>query len=70
MEDKKWIVMTGQPIDTIKGGGFEFFGPYTEDDAKEVQKRFLELKNPYPGSQICIALQLLTYEILRKGDKS
>jgi hypothetical protein len=32
-EVKNWIVMQGTILNTVNGGGFEFFGPYTEQEA-------------------------------------
>ena len=32
---KDWIIITGQPIDrAIGGGGYEFFGPFTDTEAQ------------------------------------
>jgi hypothetical protein len=33
-EVRDWIVIQGTLINTEIGGGFEFFGPFTEDEAK------------------------------------
>ncbi len=34
-----WMVMTGQPVDGIGGGGFEFFGPFdTNEEAVRFRK--------------------------------
>jgi hypothetical protein len=53
--------MTGQPIDTTKGGGFEFFGPYTEDEASIVRERMISKGEA--GSWIAIAIQLIKYKL-------
>jgi len=35
---RNWIVITGQLIDSTEGGGFEFHGPFTEEEAQAVVK--------------------------------
>ena len=62
---KNWIVISGQPIDTVDGGGFEFFGPFTKDEAKWVRKQQLSQYYP-PGNWISIAVQLLDYPALTR----
>ena len=51
-----WIVISGQLIDTTMGGGFEFHGPFTEAEAREVR---LALVNTANEDHTCVALQLL-----------
>jgi hypothetical protein len=57
MEDRNWIVMTGHPVNTSLGGGFEFFGPYSEEEAKKFQSKMVSLQQP--GNWIAVAIQLL-----------
>lgn len=54
---RDWIVLTGQPVDTTKGGGFEFLGPYTEKEAHMVRDHMVS--NTEPGACICLAIQLI-----------
>jgi len=67
-----WMVMTGQPVDSIDGGGFEFFGPFAthkEADAYrkasiksyKLHKKHLTEKGLNPGdcTWIVTAIQLL-----------
>lgn len=30
---RDWIVIAGSLVDTTQGGGYEFFGPFTEEEA-------------------------------------
>jgi len=50
-ETRNWIVMTGQPLDTTKGGGFEFFGPYTENEAKAKREEKIAWLKEFEQSQ-------------------
>lgn len=52
---KDWIVMSGQPVMTTTGGGFEFFGPFTEEQAKIVREKLADSR----GERVSIAIQLL-----------
>ena len=55
---RDWMVMSGCIIDTtVGGGGFEFFGPFTEAEAHQVRDRFVGV-HPNPNAQV-IAVQLL-----------
>jgi hypothetical protein len=62
-----WIVMQGTIINTAKGGGFEFFGPYTEQEAIKAEKTLnataKECKRP---DVIATRLQLLRGRTLLK----
>jgi hypothetical protein len=49
-----WIVICGDIVNTTKGGGFEFFGPFTEAEAEEVRQNL-----DCPGELITMAIQLL-----------
>jgi len=51
----KWIVLVGQPL-----SGFEFFGPYTETEAKRVRRQF-EAYYPEHHTMSTLAVELLTY---------
>ena len=59
---KNWIVISGQPVDSVDGGGYEFFGPYTEEEAQaereSVMAGYLKLGH-VPGSFIVMAVELL-----------
>ena len=56
---RDWMVMSGCILDTTAGsGGFEFFGPFTEEEAHQVRERFAGV-HPNPNAQV-IAVQLLT----------
>jgi non-ribosomal peptide synthetase component F len=60
---KNWIVMTGQPVDSTDGGGFEFFGPFTEGEAAQVREAKLR-DDVAPGSWVAMAIQLLHHPIM------
>ena len=47
---RDWIVIVGHLLDTVKGGGFEFFGPFTEAEA-------ITYRNAVVDSDICIAVR-------------
>lgn len=57
MSERNWIVLTGQPVDTTKGGGFEFNGPYTEEEAQMIRTHCVA--NMEVGAEICMAIQLI-----------
>lgn len=57
---QNWIIIKGQPIDTTHGGGFEFFGPYTEAEAKLIRSKLLDRKEE-PGQTIVLAVQLINF---------
>ena len=61
--DRRWMVMSGQPLDTSEGGGFEFFGPFTEDEAKKVREIILEGSKFTPGERIVIAIELILFSL-------
>lgn len=56
--ERNWIVIAGQLIDTTKGGGFEFFGPYTEDEAEAVKQRLCG-SAPLETDKLTMAVELL-----------
>lgn len=51
MHIRDWIVIAGSLIDTTKGGGFEFFGPFTEEEANFARGKL--------SGETLIAVQLL-----------
>jgi len=53
-----WIVIAGQLIDTAKGGGFEFFGPFTKSEAEEVRQSMHDASS-YNKDRVYMAVQLL-----------
>lgn len=58
---KDWIVVAGSLVDSTKGGGLEFLGPYTELDALIVCTR---LKNGIEsGFDICFSVQLIRADL-------
>jgi hypothetical protein len=64
MEEKDWIVITGYLINTGVGGGLEFFGPFTEEQAKKFQSK-ISLNRPpnwVSPSWVSLAVQLLRGE--------
>lgn len=69
--DKNWMVIDGQPIDTICGGGFEFFGPFTEAEARIVRQSILVARQQAgsgePHGSITMAVELLRYPPLERG---
>ena len=59
-EERKWIVIKGQLVDTTRGGGFEFFGPFTEEEANNVRDKMQTFVQQAGFTAITtIALQLL-----------
>lgn len=63
--DNDWIVIAGQPVDTTRGGGFEFFGPFTEQEAQDVRAIIIAQHNRRQQydecEQIVLAVQLLSH---------
>lgn len=55
MTIRDWIVIRGSIIDSTQGGGYEFFGPFTEGEAKFVRER---MHTPHDEMQT-ISIQLL-----------
>jgi hypothetical protein len=56
---RDWIVIAGQLIDNTEGGGFEFFGPFTKEQAKVAADHMREVeRNP---SRTYQQVQLLGY---------
>ena len=51
---RDWIVIHGSLIDTPSGGGFEFFGPFTHEEAIEFRAKILA-----PPDLMSVAVQLL-----------
>lgn len=41
--ERDWIIISGQPVDTAKGGGFEFFGPFTKPEADRIAEGWREM---------------------------
>jgi hypothetical protein len=69
-EPKNWIVIQGQIVDTVDGGGFEFFGPFTEKEARNVRSRMKAFTQEHGGTEIStIALQLLNVPDDRTVDR-
>jgi hypothetical protein len=62
---RDWIVIAGQLIDDVNGGGYEFFGPFTEDEAQEVRQGMAEASKNNEDRMV-VAVQLLGVH-LRKG---
>lgn len=61
MPIKDWIVVAGSIVDTTDGGGFEFFGPYTLEEAEETKARILIDKDPSCSFvDTCICVQLIS----------
>jgi hypothetical protein len=59
-ERRDWIVLAGQPVDTTSGGGYEFFGPFTEDEARRRREQILSKLSKRAGyDQIVLMVQLL-----------
>jgi hypothetical protein len=56
-EAKDWIVIVGNLISTINGGGLEFLGPLTEAEAMKYRDK--SAANFELSDAICIAVQLL-----------
>lgn len=53
--EKNWIVIVGTLINTTAGdGGLEFFGPYTEEEAEQVRRRYV-----FNRDLICQSVQLI-----------
>lgn len=57
-----WIVITGSLIDTTKGGGFEFIGPFSTEEAaiehRDAAKVYLSEKG-LEFDRVCLAVELL-----------
>jgi hypothetical protein len=54
-DSRNWIVITGSILNTAQGGGgLEFFGPYTEDQAVRLQRLLAS-----PSCELVLAVQLL-----------
>lgn len=60
MSERNWIILTGQPVDTTHGGGFEFHGPYTEEEAQLVRSHCVANMQVEVGERICMAIQLIS----------
>lgn len=56
---KNWIIVAGQPIGRVSGGGFEFFGPFTEEQALRIKKHWIELSQFENGEFTVQVVQLL-----------
>ena len=59
---KDWIIICGQPIDTVRGGGYEFYGPFTDTEAHEIRQKIVERYQKAgrdPHGEIVMAVQLL-----------
>ena len=60
MCERNWIVIKGQLVDTTRGGGFEFFGPFTYEEAGHVRDQMQAFTKQFGRTDITtIALQLL-----------
>ena len=53
---RDWIVISGGIINTTKGGGYEFFGPFTEAEAVEVRDELRSEGNSNEITTTCIQL--------------
>jgi len=58
MMTRDWIVISGQPVDSTTGGGYEFFGPFTQEEAERLRESWVKDKDD-PFSHIVMAVQLL-----------
>jgi hypothetical protein len=59
---KNWIVISGRLLDTIRGGGFEFLGPFTQEEAE----RYVEIIKQHVvvgGDVMAIAVELLRVDL-------
>jgi hypothetical protein len=54
-----WIVMQGTLINTVQGGGFEFFGPYTEQEAIKAENTLNATAKQCKADVVATKLQLL-----------
>ena len=60
MSERNWIVIKGQLVDTTRGGGFEFFGPFTGEEANNVRDSMQTFAQQHGFTAITtIALHLL-----------
>lgn len=58
MMERNWIVVTGQLVNTVKGGGFDFLGPYTENEAETIKRRLWGMTDLQVGA-LTMAVELL-----------
>jgi hypothetical protein len=58
-EKRDWIVITGHPIDTEEGGGFEYDGPFTETEAQAYRDYLKEVCKGQEFDTVIIQVQLL-----------
>lgn len=61
---KDWIVISGTPLSSTDGGGFEFFGPFTEKQAMAFREAMILHLNHIAHDQthVVTAVQLLSGE--------
>lgn len=59
MLERNWIVVVGQLLDDTRGGGFEFFGPYHEHEAKTLRERMQ--KDQKNDDRLALAIQLIRH---------
>ena len=65
MTKRNWIVISGGIVDTVKGGGLEFFGPFTEPEAEAYKQHQDQHK-----LQINFALELIPIRSARPSEPS
>jgi hypothetical protein len=62
MNEENWIVYCGTILDTTKGGGLEFFGPFSEASALEARTNMvtdMTASGHIAGTFMCEAVELL-----------
>jgi hypothetical protein len=61
--EKNWIVLSGAVLHSRSGGGFEFFGPYTEEDARLVRCYLRAINGNDGGDYLCLVVELVSQNL-------
>jgi hypothetical protein len=57
---RDWIVVQGSLLSSAGGGGFEFFGPFTEEEAVEVRDELRTEGHNNDHQIMCVQLRKVT----------